>query len=691
MINGVTIRMEKRVSLSTVALLSLLWDKKKRDYLDVIAQFVLRCIPTDLNVVVNTDDVTTLLRSEYGFDDIPHHVVEKVLGRLSHRDINGIKYLRRENHLYYTNASFNRETFDKNRSEINNHISEVLIELEKYLEGHYLHRKLDQDEAAGFLFHFFETYGLTVMHDASALRSITSASGEHNFFVARFILDNIERKTSIANRLIEITTGFLIYKAVYFYSSEMKVSVESKLRNTYFYLDCSVIIDGLGYDSASDEQSFDEMCQLIRSNGGHICVFEHTIEEAGKLLEAYANKPQKRNAFSFPELAKRNYPTEVLFSLAQPSSIAENLRKKGIDVCQIPTYNPQSMRDGAVRYPGFQDESAIMAQMRQYQHKRNTVQTNSSRVNYDVKTLSAIGRLRRDKHPTRIESCKAIVITQDYDLCRCMHDIYPKQFPPEIDFAIKDIDLVSLLWLSQYNKESQLPKNILIANAVAACHVTQDIMDQAIDLAYRMEKDKTISAEAALIIRSAHAVRTEVFEKTRNNPDYLTEDAVKDIIAAYVEHESAPSTQRAIEDAVNRAAESLNTQHRLEMSQANDNYIQICNERRDQAIQMRSDAEAAAKKYADIARGASYVFLFIIWLGLVIGSVVCWIKSGIASSRFAAIILSILSLLQIADYLFKFINIPKKVSDYIKDWVFTKAYNHEVEKRERFSHMSLRI
>jgi len=683
--------MEKRVSLSTVALLSVLWDKKKRDYLDVIAQFVLQCIPADINVLVNTDDVTGLLRSEYGFDDIPHHVVEKVLGRLCHRDYKGIKYLRKEKHSFYTNASFNREPFDKDRRVINNHISEVLIELDNFLNNHYLHRKLAQDEAAGFLFHFFDTYGLTVMHDPNALRSITAASGEHNFFVARFILDNIERKTSIADRLIEITTGFLIYKAVYFYSSEMKTSVDSKLRNTFFYLDCSIIIDALGYDSATDEQSFDEMCQLIRSNGGHICVFEHTVEEAGKLLEAYANKPQKRNAFSFPELARKNYPTEILFSLAQPSSIIENLRKKGVEVCQVPSYDPQLVKGNTVRYPGFQDESTIIAQLKKYQHRRNVAQGNNARINYDAQTLSAIGRLRRDKHPSRIESCKAIAITQDHDLCRCMHDIYPKEFPPEIDFAIKDIDLVSLLWLGQYNKESQLPKNILIANAMAACQVTQDIMDQAIELAYRMERDKTISPEAALIIRSAHAVRTEVFEKTRNNPDHLTEETIKDIISAYVKRESEPTTQKAIEEAVNRAAASLNTQHRIEMNQANDDYIQICNERREQAIQMRSDAEATAKNYASLAMKATYVILFVIWLGLVIGSIVCWIQSGLATSRFAAIILSILSLLQIADYLFKFINIPQKASAYVKDWVFTKTYNHEIEKREKYSHMSLRI
>ena len=69
-------------------------------------------------------------------------------------------------------------------------------------------------------------------------------------------------------------------------------------------------------------------------------------------------------------------------------------------------------------------------------HHRNKPIQRASRIEYDVKTLSAIGRLRRGKQPCRIENCIAIVATQDTNLCRCMHDLYPNQFPPEISFAI---------------------------------------------------------------------------------------------------------------------------------------------------------------------------------------------------------------------------------------------------------------
>lgn len=226
---------------------------------------------------------------------------------------------------------------------------------------------------------------------------------------------------------------------------------------------------------------------------------------------------------------------------------------------------------------------------------------------------------------------------------------------------------------------------------MAACHVSQEIMDQAIDLTYRMEKDKTISSDAALIIRSAHAVRTYVFEKTCNNPSRLTEDTIKDIISEYVKRESQPDIQAAVEKAVTQATDSLNKQHNTELNKANDDYIQLENQQREYAIMMRSDAEKTARKYAEFAGKATHVMLFIIWLALMAGSVYCWATSGIITYRIAAIILSILSLLQIADYLLKFVNIPQKASKYVRDRVFMRLYDYEIKKRERYSHMTLRI
>ena len=83
MVDGVTISMKNRTSLSTVALLSTLWEKEQRDYIDVIGQFVLRCMPQEIDAKVDIATITAKMRADYGFDDIPYQVVEKVLRRLS--------------------------------------------------------------------------------------------------------------------------------------------------------------------------------------------------------------------------------------------------------------------------------------------------------------------------------------------------------------------------------------------------------------------------------------------------------------------------------------------------------------------------------------------------------------------------------------------------------------------------------
>ena len=117
MVDGVIIRMNNQTSLSTVALLSTLWEKERRDYLDVLAQFVLRCLPNKPEAQVDIDAITEKLRSEYGFDDIPHHVVVKVLRRLCRVGSRDKRYLRRDNHNYYVVDVYDAQGFDSARQE----------------------------------------------------------------------------------------------------------------------------------------------------------------------------------------------------------------------------------------------------------------------------------------------------------------------------------------------------------------------------------------------------------------------------------------------------------------------------------------------------------------------------------------------------------------------------------------------
>ena len=686
MIDGVTLCMNGKTSFSTVALLSTLWEKEHRDYLDIIGQFVLRCAPQMINARVDTSVIIAKMRAEYGFADIPPQVIEKVLRRLSRMDAQPKRYFYRKNHCYYVLDLFDSCSFDSAQQETNVLIDDVLQALIVYFENHYLHKHISTDKATEYLLRFFDIYGITIIHDKSRLHAITTSNGDTNFYVARFVLDNYEKRTPVFDKLLKIITGFLIYKAVYFYSAEMKTSVDSKLRDVTFYLDCSLVFDALGYDSESDKSAYEEMSQLIRESGGKISIFRHTIEEASRVLEAYARNPQSHNSFALAGLDARCYPADVLTIIARPQSIEENLRKKGVFVCDLPSYEPTHVAGRQYHHDNFVNETTIEQWLCKYSHPENKG-FHADRFHYDAMTLSAIGRLRQNKHASSIETCHAIVITQDSMLRRCMRDLYSARFPGEIDFVISDLDLVSLLWLGQRNQKSQLPQNLLIANAVAACHVTQEMMDRAVELACQMEKDGIIPSEAALIIRSQAAIRPILFDETRNDPSRLNEDTIKRAVSEFVVHESHDRIKDAVGKAIDENAAVLHAQHTQDMARVQNELDKVNAAKKQQIDSICADAKLIAEKWARRAENVIQCVGLLIFVSCFGGSAYCWWKDGFVSSNFPAIILSILSLLQIFDYLGKIINLKNHLSVLTHDTVFARIYTLEIRKREKIAHI----
>lgn len=82
--------MNKSTSLSSIALLSLLWERENRDYLDVLCQFILKSLPKKVDEVIDLDLLVNQMRNKYGFTDIPRHVIEKGIVRLKRKGVRGL-------------------------------------------------------------------------------------------------------------------------------------------------------------------------------------------------------------------------------------------------------------------------------------------------------------------------------------------------------------------------------------------------------------------------------------------------------------------------------------------------------------------------------------------------------------------------------------------------------------------------
>lgn len=739
MVDGVMIRMNDKTSLSTIALLSTLWEQEQRDYLDILAQFVIQCLPNEINQWVESPKIVEKMRSEFGFDDIPRHVISKVLRRLSKRSSCFPQYIQRENREYYVVRKHKSEEFNRSRKETNNDIADVLNALIEYLQNNYLYQTVDEDKATEYLFHFFGIYGLAVMHDSRKLLGISSKSNRYDYYIAQFVLENERQQTPVFDKLLKITEGFLIHKAVYFYSAEIKTDFDSRLENVIFYLDCSIVLDALGYDSEEDEAAFREMADLIRKSGGRICVLRHIVDEAGRVIEAYARNRQYRNSFSLIGLDKKKYPSEVYMAMSKPESIESALLEKGIGVVDDPPYEAIHVTDTESVYKGILSEKAIEAQFRKFAES-DTSSLKGDRVWSDVQSLSAIARIRRDGHPISIENCHAIIVTQSRLMNACMHAVYPSRFKQEVDFAIRDVDLVSLLWMRRNNRESQIPKRILIANAVASSRISSEIMEKVIDLATRMEEDGQMPREAALIIRSQSAMRDLIMEEVENEEDNVTGDALDRAVAKYVSKASKEERELEVKEAIRENNEALRTefdQERLRMrnqmeqrdaenqksiaeysaevsvlqermkqkdeesqrhireydrklTQTENRLARKEAEENNRSAEMLEDAHNTALRKSRMAEKIVNVFMTVMWVAMTATAALCWFLGGFNMDNWIAMVLSFLSLLQIFDYTGKIANARKKISGIVRDKVYEAVRERELERIEKIAHVKLR-
>lgn len=186
--------MNKQSMLTSAVLLSKLAEHENRDYLDIIGEFVLRCLPDKAGTLIDVDEVVNLLRTKYGFSDIPRHVVLNVLRRLRKHRGSGTKYVKRHAGQYYTLTVADHTNFDESYQKMNRHSSEVLDALTKYRKERAWINDANEERSAEILFDFFEIHGLTVAGDRTQLHQITKESGKDDYQVARFILGEFEKK-----------------------------------------------------------------------------------------------------------------------------------------------------------------------------------------------------------------------------------------------------------------------------------------------------------------------------------------------------------------------------------------------------------------------------------------------------------------------------------------------------------------
>ena len=506
MLYGVYINMSFESSLTTVALLAAYTENASNHYLDLLVPFVKYCIPSSEGAILDYKEISLQLGEEFGIVDMPEKIVAAIVKRYAKSNPDAIA--KQSSSTYVVCKKPNNVDFDQRRRSIQQQMTTVTDKFDTFISTQPW--KKPEKDAKTLLMDFFQSYGLTVVRNVEELHLVSSASDRDLFIAAKFILWAHENDPLLFESLIDLTKGFLTYRAIYQIDEGDKQDHMSKLRNVKCFLDCSLLISLLGYDTQESQNSVQGLIQLLQRNGGRIYVFDHTIDEAKYLLMSYADSPDKLR-FRLPGIKAKHLSDAVIRT--QALALDKTVRKQGIISLTVSRDEVDKERNASVSL--FSSLSECLA--------------NGYRREYDFKSIVGIKKLRNGSHPLQIENCAAILVTQDLRLAYSIRKFTLSKLH-EVSLAKLDTDMIALLWLQTFTACPEMPKDILLSNAAAAVTLSDDVRKRAIELTDMWIADGSMDPSMAQLLRSDRLDELLIVDCTANDPEALNLNSIKSVV-----------------------------------------------------------------------------------------------------------------------------------------------------------------
>lgn len=499
----------------TRAMLSAYLDNERNDYLNLLIPFVLNELPKKIGAKIEIDSLTKKLNEENDLE-LKYKVVEKILQRLSKKG----NYVLKERNIYYVKFIYDDSSFREKKSKIKQAVDNVTTKLYEYLQQDKYLKKITLEDAAKYLSDFLDTYNYTVYENVKSISNITLKNkiASQNYHVAQFILIESDKKSIVFDNIIEIIKGFLACKAIYYFMNEHKEGMQSKLKGTVFYLDTRLLIDALGFNLKEEQDALNDLIELIRKNGGYIKTFTHYVEELQGILYKYKIDVNCRPYLDLNNLYRmEKNSSDIDLILA---SIDVRLSRAGIISEDKPSYDSNiTNHTWHIDYTKLKNELNATIKYK-----------DNDSLTHDADTIEAIAYMRRDIKNGGIENCKAIFVTKNIDIVRVAKKLYSDIFNKgQSNYAITDVDLTALLWLSSYGKNRSLPQMKLMENVYAACCPTTAVMNQFLETIKKLTDTKEITETEAILLRTKYSTFESLAELSRNDSKNVTEKLIIEV------------------------------------------------------------------------------------------------------------------------------------------------------------------
>lgn len=527
---GMWLDFMNRNTIISLAMLYAIWESKRQDLLDLIRPFVLYSVgnTTKVGDRIDSTSVGKYMEEEFGYRSFQIEVVNKILSRETSSNISKEKrIIERRNNVYYLIGSLSDQidAFSAKRTICKTHSDAVTTALATFFNECHVNNRdnYTQAEAETHLLSFFERQGSAILLSVDDLRQIMAKNNEVEYFIGKFILAEKDKSSVLMDYMVELVKGYFVTTALYLQAENNDVT-RASFTDVTFFLDTRILLGFLGYKTAQENSSVQEMVKSLQRHGAKLACFTYNEDEVYSILEAYkqASIRGSRNSFYTLEFFDSQKYSSSLVDIAQ-RQFKDKLRESGIS-----SVTPeQVLSDAGIGngFLGLLDDSAMQALL-----LRINPDYRLTSLPDDFSAINTVSRIRKGERLPNIEKCKAVFATTNTALVHATKQ-YMKQNSLDYGFplVISGSDLCVLAWLKDFEQDNNLPQMRLLENVLAAITPNRDLMETYFSILNTMEEMGNISSDEVALLRVDMFARNELMELTRGEKEKLTPAVIEAI------------------------------------------------------------------------------------------------------------------------------------------------------------------
>lgn len=503
-------------TIASLALIKVNWDNetKRQDFIENFVPFIATLLNRKNYKTVDVNVVCPDFEQEFGLK-IPYHPMMAILSRALKSG-----YISRKNNNYYPEkkklleADFTDVALTQERKH-----KQVVSKFAEFCFQKY-NITINETDADNIFIAFLKEHDLDILFVNQGRESVlpdVSASTDQIYLINKFIEHTYSTNIELFNFIVDISVGHIIASTLLFQDFE---KYQGDLSSCSFYLDIGFLFHILGLNGNEKKDAYTEFIQSLNNQRANLFLFRHTLDEFMGILERSLQWVESAKYDPYKASRATMFFVENHFSASDIEQFilrsSDKFAELNIKIVEAPPVTEN------IQYNIGEEilSKTIVKIYKQNVHYFDEAEKEDT-IEKDVKSISAIYKLRKGSRPTKLQNAKHIFLTTNSGLAAASR-LYEIQNSENsffsISAALTDIFVGTLIWIQSPTKINGLNQKRLIADCYAALQPTKVMLRRLIETAERLKQEGNITEEDVIVLKQSRVARNFLQEETLGDP-----------------------------------------------------------------------------------------------------------------------------------------------------------------------------